>query len=224
MNWSAMILVNSGPRSDPATWSSAMPPSKGSMLFDASRTPFAAPAAPCTLLVIWAKLVTGGQTVGLAHLVVRADAVVARALDVAGDQVLAVVLQAAVGEQQIADVARSPARSSAWETPSASPLRMGPMSVDVWPVSGSTTPLGLRTFGSKKSVGQTDVGAGGIVRQHVLAVVALPLDAAAEQAVAEPEGHGGKLGGDRGIDVGVVARCRPAAHSARAGRADTGCR
>jgi len=43
-------------------------------------------------------------------------------------------------------------RSSAWALPSASPLRMAPMSVEMWPVSGSTTPWGLRTFGSKKSV------------------------------------------------------------------------
>ena len=46
----------------------------------------------------------GRQAVGDAHLVVGADAVVAGALDVAGHQVLAVVRQAAVGEEQIADV------------------------------------------------------------------------------------------------------------------------
>ena len=29
---------------------------------------------------------------------------------------------------------------------------MASIPVEIWPVSGSTTPLGLRTFGSKKSV------------------------------------------------------------------------
>ena len=150
----------------------------------------------------------GRQAVGDAHLVVGADAVVAGPLDVAGDQVLAVVRQAAVGEEQVADLVDRQQVDRPGQSPSASPLRMASMSVEVWPVSGSMTPLGLRTFGSKKSVRQADGARRSGSLGDVLAVVALALDVAAQQAVAEPEGHGGELGGDGGIDVGVVAGVR----------------
>jgi hypothetical protein len=45
------------------------------------------------------------KTLSRPHLVVAADAIVTCPLDVAGDQVLAVVLQAAIGEEQVSDVA-----------------------------------------------------------------------------------------------------------------------
>ena len=160
-----------------------------------------------TLLVICAKLVTGWQAVGLAHLVVRADAVVAGPLDVAGDQVLAVVLQAAVGEQQVADVA---------DRHQIVGLRdaVGVALENGADVGGDVAGERIQDAAWVEDVrveevgGQADVRAGRVVGQHVLAVVALPLDLAAQQAVAEPEGHGGELGGDRGIDVRVVAGVR----------------
>ena len=42
-------------------------------------------------------------------------------------------------------------RSIACETSSASAFSTAPMSVEMWPVTGSTTPAGFNRFGSKKS-------------------------------------------------------------------------
>ena len=82
------------------------------------------------------------------------------------------------------------------------------MSVEMWPVSGSTTPFGLRTFGSKKSVARLMTAPAGSLGSTSWPLLPCALDAAAQQAVAEAEGHGGELGGDGGIDVGVVAGVR----------------
>ena len=82
------------------------------------------------------------------------------------------------------------------------------MSVEVWPVSGSTLPFGVEEVRVEEVLRQADAGAVLVDVGDVQAVVALALDPAAQQAVAEAERHGGELGGDAGIDVRVVAGVR----------------
>ncbi len=79
------------------------------------------------------------------------------------------------------------------------------MLVLVSPVSGSTVlgwPCPLSRVGSKKSSLEQHVAGNG------LAVISLPFNLTAEQAVAETEGDGRELVRDRGVDVGVVALVR----------------
>jgi hypothetical protein len=52
---------------------------------------------------------------------------------------------------------------------------------------------------------QLDAGPAGVDVGDVEPIVAVPLDVTAQQAVAEAERHGGELGGDGRVDVGVVA-------------------
>lgn len=54
--------------------------------------------------------------------------------------------------------------------------------------------------------GEADLCTGRVARQHVQAIAALPLDPTAQQTVAEPECDGGKLSGDRRIDIRLITR------------------